>query len=391
VQVVLDVTPFYAEAGGQVGDTGLLSTATATLQVHSTTRPAPDIIVHHAQVLRGEITAGDRATARVDEARRLDIARNHSATHLLHRALRQVLGEHAAQSGSLVAPERLRFDFSHLAPLTPEQLEQVQAIVNAEIRANRPISTQVLHYDEALASGAIALFGEKYGDEVRAVSTEGFTTELCGGTHVQATGQIGLFLIVSESSIGSGLRRIEALTGRGAEAHVNATLKTLSAIGQAVSARAGEELERVRQLEAQVRELRRELHEAQQQLAARDVDRLLDLAESVGQTRVLAQVVAVPDVDALRDMVDRFRDKLGSAVVALGAVVEGRPLLIVGLTNDLVQKGLNAGKLAGDAARLMGGGGGGRPNMAQAGGRDADKLAEAVAAVAPAVKSALSA
>ncbi|MGI6377242.1 MAG: alanine--tRNA ligase [Anaerolineae bacterium] len=391
VQVVLDVTPFYAESGGQVGDTGLLSTATATLQVHNTTRPAPDIIVHHAQVLRGEITAGDRATARVDEARRLDIARNHSATHLLHRALRHVLGEHAAQSGSLVAPERLRFDFSHLAPLTPEQLEQVQTIVNAEIRANRPISTQVLHYDEALAAGAIALFGEKYGDEVRAVSTEGFTTELCGGTHVQATGQIGLFLIVSESSIGSGLRRIEALTGRGAEAHVNATLKTLSAIGQAVSARAGEELERVRQLEAQVRELRRELHEAQQQLAARDVDRLLDLAEAVGQIRVLAQVVAVPDVDALRDMVDRFRDKLGSAVVALGAVVEGRPLLIVGLTNDLVQKGLNAGKLAGDAARLMGGGGGGRPNMAQAGGRDADKLAEAVAAVASAVKSALSA
>jgi len=389
VQVVLDVTPFYAESGGQVGDTGLISTGAATLQVHNTTRPVPDVTVHHAQVLHGELTTGDRVKAQVDESRRLDIARNHSATHLLHRALRQVLGEHAAQSGSLVAPERLRFDFSHLAPLTAEQLEQVQAIVNAEIRANRPISTRVMRFDEALSAGAIALFGEKYGDEVRAVATEGFTTELCGGTHVQATGQIGLLLIVSESSVGSGLRRIEALTGRGAEAHINATLKTLTAIGQVVAARAGEELERVQQLEAQVRELRRELHEAQQQLAARDVDRLLDKAQLVGQARVLAEVVSVADMDALRGMADRFRDRLGSAVVALGAVIEERPLLVVGLTNDLVQKGLSAGKLAGDAARLMGGGGGGRPNMAQAGGRDPEKLAEAVASVVPAVKAAL--
>ncbi|NLX36794.1 MAG: alanine--tRNA ligase, partial [Chloroflexi bacterium] len=256
-------------------------------------------------------------------------------------------------------------------------------------RANRPISTRVMRFDEALSAGAIALFGEKYGDEVRAVATEGFTTELCGGTHVQATGQIGLLLIVSESSVGSGLRRIEALTGRGAEAHINATLKTLTAIGQVVAARAGEELERVQQLEAQVRELRRELHEAQQQLAARDVDRLLDKAQLVGQARVLAEVVSVADMDALRGMADRFRDRLGSAVVALGAVIEERPLLVVGLTNDLVQKGLSAGKLAGDAARLMGGGGGGRPNMAQAGGRDPEKLAEAVASVVPAVKAAL--
>jgi alanyl-tRNA synthetase len=391
VQVVLDVTPFYAESGGQVGDLGLLSTPTARLQVHNTTRPAPDIIVHHGQLLCGEITAGERVTAEVDQQRRLDIARNHTATHLLHRALRQVLGEHAAQSGSLVAPDRLRFDFGHLAPMTADEVEQVQAIVNAEIRANRPISTNVKSYDQALADGAIALFGEKYGDQVRVVSAEGYTTELCGGTHVQATGEIGLFLIVSESSIGSGLRRIEALTGRGAEAHVTATIATLHAVGQELGARSGEELERVREIEAQVRELRRELHKAQQQLAALDVDRLLDAAQEIGGAYVLAQVVEASDVDTLRGMVDRFRDKLGSSLVALGAVIEGRPMLVVGLTNDLMQRGLHAGKLAGDAARLMGGGGGGRPHLAQAGGRDADKLAEALANVMSQAKTQLSA
>jgi alanyl-tRNA synthetase len=391
VQVVLDVTPFYAESGGQVGDLGLLSTPTAKLQVHNTTRPAPDIIVHHGQLLCGEITAGERVTAEVDQQRRLDIARNHTATHLLHRALRQVLGEHAAQSGSLVAPDRLRFDFGHLAPMTADEVEQVQAIVNAEIRANRPISTNVKSYDQALADGAIALFGEKYGDQVRVVSAEGYTTELCGGTHAQATGEIGLFLILSESSIGSGLRRIEALTGRGAEAHVNATIATLHAVGQELGARSGEELERVREIEAQVRDLRRELHKAQQQLAALDVDRLLDAAQEISGAHVLAQVVEAGDVETLRGMVDRFRDKLGSSLVALGAVIEERPMLVVGLTNDLMQRGLHAGKLAGDAARLMGGGGGGRPHLAQAGGRDADKLAEAVANVMSQAKTQLSA
>jgi alanyl-tRNA synthetase len=391
VQVVLDVTPFYAESGGQVGDLGLLSTPTARLQVHNTTRPAPDIIVHHGQLLCGEITAGERVTAEVDQQRRLDIARNHTATHLLHRALRQVLGEHAAQSGSLVAPDRLRFDFGHLAPMTADEVEQVQAIVNAEIRANRPISTNVKSYDQALADGAIALFGEKYGDQVRVVSAEGYTTELCGGTHAQATGEIGLFLILSESSIGSGLRRIEALTGRGAEAHVNATIATLHAVGQELGARSGEELERVREIEAQVRDLRRELHKAQQQLAALDVDRLLDAAQEISGAHVLAQVVEAGDVETLRGMVDRFRDKLGSSLVALGAVIEERPMLVVGLTNDLMQRGLHAGKLAGDAARLMGGGGGGRPHLAQAGGRDADKLAEAVANVMSQAKTQLSA
>ena len=328
----------------------------------------------------------------MDQERRLDIARNHTATHLLHRALRQVLGEHAAQSGSLVAPDRLRFDFTHLASLTADEIAQVEAIVNAEMQGQPAgVHARSRAMTRPSGEGAIALFGEKYGDQVRVVSAEGFSTELCGGTHVQATGQIGLLLIVSESSIGSGLRRIEALTGRGAEAHVNATAAALRAVGQQLDARPGEELERARELEAQTRELRRDLHKAQQQLAALDVDRLLAATQEIGGVRVLAQVVEVSDVDTLRGMVDRFRDKLGSSLVALGAVIDERPLLVVGLTNDLVQRGLHAGNLAGEAARLMGGGGGGRPNLAQAGGREVDKLAAAVDSVMSRAKTLLSA
>jgi alanyl-tRNA synthetase len=391
VEIVLTATPFYAESGGQVGDTGELRTPGGHMVVTDTIKPVPDVIVHHGRVVEGRLAVGDAVMAAVDEERRLDIARNHTATHLLHRALRQVLGEHAAQAGSLVAPDRLRFDFSHLAPLTAEELRQVEEIVNAQIRADRPVKTNVSSFDEAVRGGAIALFGEKYGDVVRVVKVEGFTTELCGGTHLRATGEVGLFHILGESSVGAGIRRIEAVTGRGAESYLRERLETLSALADLLAAKPGEELQRCTAVVEQLREERRLVQDLQRQMAARSVDALVDQAVEVKGVRVLAAQVEAREVNALREMGDRFRDKLGSAVVALGAVINGRPLVVVAVTEDLVRRGLHAGKLAGATAGRMGGGGGGKPSMAQAGGKDASALSGALAAVPQLVADALNA
>ena len=391
VEVVLAATPFYAESGGQVGDRGELRGPNGRVLVNDTTRPIPDTIVHHGKVVEGRLAVGELVEAVVDRERRLDIARNHTATHLLHRALRQVLGEHAAQAGSLVAPDRLRFDFAHLAPLTAEELRQVEAIVNAQIRANLPVKTRIVPFEEAIKGGAVALFGEKYGDLVRVVSVEGFSAELCGGTHLKATGEIGLFLILGESSVGSGLRRIEAVTGRGAEAYVRERLETLRELGEILSAKPGEEVQRANALMAQLRELRHAVQELQRQLAAQSVESLLDRVVEVKGVKVLAAQVKVADVDGLREMGDRFRDKLGSAVVALGAVIDSRPLVVVAITEDLVRRGLHAGKLAGATAGYMGGGGGGKATMAQAGGKEVARLGEALAMVPRLVAEALKA
>jgi len=391
VEVVLAATPFYAESGGQVGDRGELRGPNGRVLVNDTTRPIPDTIVHHGKVMEGRLAVGELVEAVVDRERRLDIARNHTATHLLHRALRQVLGEHAAQAGSLVAPDRLRFDFAHLAPLTAEELRQVEAIVNAQIRANLPVKTRIVPFEEAIKGGAVALFGEKYGDLVRVVSVEGFSAELCGGTHLKATGEIGLFLILGESSVGSGLRRIEAVTGRGAEAYVRERLETLRELGEILSAKPGEEVQRANALMAQLRELRHAVQELQRQLAAQSVESLLDRVVEVKGVKVLAAQVKVADVDGLREMGDRFRDKLGSAVVALGAVIDSRPLVVVAITEDLVRRGLHAGKLAGATAGYMGGGGGGKATMAQAGGKEVARLGEALAMVPRLVAEALKA
>jgi alanyl-tRNA synthetase len=381
IEVVLDRTPFFAQSGGQVGDMGELRSISASVQVTDARKPLPDVVVLRGRVATGRLRVGDCLTASVDVERRLDIARNHTATHLLHRALRTVLGEHAAQSGSLVAPERLRFDFSHLAPMTEDELRRVEALVNEQVRADRPVSTRETDFDAAVKGGAIALFGEKYGDRVRVVQVEGYSSELCGGTHLQTTGQIGLFVIVAESSVGAGLRRIEALTGRGAEAYVREKLGLLGALGKALGARPGEELGELERQLAEARDQRRALQDIERQLAAVRVDALLAQAHDVAGVRVLAAEVQVADVNTLREMCDRFRDKLGSAVVALGALVDGRPMLVVAVTNDLFARGLHAGKLAGAAAARMGGGGGGKPSLAQAGGKDAAQLTQAVAAI----------
>jgi len=390
VEIVLAATPFYAEAGGQVADTGELLTADGRVEVTGVVRPVPEAIVHRGRVAQGSIAEGDQVRAIVDQERRLDIARNHTATHLLHRALRQVLGEHAAQSGSLVSPDRLRFDFSHLSPLSPDELRCVEAVVNARIRANLPVTVRQSSYDQAVEEGAVALFGEKYGDSVRVVSVEGYSSELCGGTHLEATGGIGSFLIVGESSVGAGLRRIEAVTGRGAEAYIRNRLDALELLGSVLSAKPGEEVERATALVEQLRAQRQTMQQLRRQIAGRDVDTLLRGAVEVKGARVLAAQVQVGDANTLREMCDRLRDRLGSSVVALGSLVNGRPLLVVGATQDLIARGIHAGKIASLAARRMGGGGGGRPNMAEAGGKDASRLPEALAAIPDLVAAALS-
>ncbi len=389
VEIVLERTPFYGESGGQVGDTGELTAEGVRVEVTDAVHPLPGLTAHRGKIVSGRLAVGDEVAAQVDIARRLDIARNHTATHLLHRALRQVLGEHAAQSGSFVGPDRLRFDFGHLSALTPEELLAVERIVNEQIRANRPVSATVMAYTEALSQGVVALFGEKYGDQVRVIRVQDFTAELCGGTHLTATGQIGSFIITSEASVGSGLRRIEAVTGRGADEYRRHQAALLGQVADALSAHPDEVVDKAQALVEQMRQQRRLIQQLQERLAGSQVDTLLDGAQTVDGIRVLAAKVDVQDVDALRQMADQLRDRLGSAVVALGAVIDGRPLLVVGLTDDAIRRGLNAGQLAGTAARRMGGGGGGRANMAQAGGKDAARLQEALETVVSMVSEAL--
>ena len=382
VEVVLDTTPFYAEAGGQVGDTGSIIGEEGEIEVTDTQSPLPDLIVHYGRVIRGQLKIGDTVEARVDSERRLDIARNHTATHLLHKALREVLGEHAQQSGSLVAPDRLRFDFPHLAALTPEELMEIERRVNAKIRENLPVTAQMMGYDEAIGMGAVALFGEKYGEVVRVVSIGDYTHELCGGTHLRATGEIGFFHIMGESSIGAGLRRIEAVTGRGAEEYVRQRLALLEAAAAEMQARPAEIKEKVASLLAEVQGQRKEIARLRRRLAKRDVEALLGRVEVVQGVKVLAAQVEAANMEMLREMSDWLRDKLGSGVIVLGAVMDERPGFVAAVTPDLVERGLHAGRLVKEVARVVGGGGGGRPTMAQAGGKDATKIGDALRLVA---------
>ncbi|MFQ6058366.1 MAG: alanine--tRNA ligase [Anaerolineae bacterium] len=387
VEVVLDQTPFYAEAGGQVGDTGrLVAQGGELIEVTDTRSPLPGLHVHYGRVGAGVVRVGMTVRAEVDEERRWDIMRNHTATHLLHKALREVLGEHARQAGSLVAPDHLRFDFTHLAALTPEELTKIEARVNAKIRENLPVTATHTSYEEAIRAGAVALFGEKYGDVVRMVSIDEYTRELCGGTHLQATGQIGFFRLVSEASVGAGLRRIEALTGRGAEEDVRQRLALLERTAAQLQAAPTEVEEKVAALLEEFQQQRKEIARLRRELARRQVEALLGdaLSPSRGQVeevqgvKVLAAQVEAADMDGLREMSDWLQDRLGSAVIVLGAVMKGRPGFVAAITPDLVERGLHAGKLVDQVARVTGGGGGGRPTMAQAGGKEADKIGEAL-------------
>ena len=378
--VVLESTPFYGEMGGQVGDTGEINGPSGRFIVTDTVRPTPDTIAHQGNMAEGRLEVGDEVVAVVDKERRFDIARNHTATHLLQAALRQVLGAEVQQRGSLVAPERLRFDFSYLTAMMPEEIQQVQEIVNAHIRQNLPVSAKDMAYREAVDQGAIALFDEKYGDTVRVVKSGEPTVsaELCGGTHVTATGEIGLFLITGESSIGSGMRRIEAVTGKGAERLVEQRFSGMEKIAQSVGSSPDDVEEKVSGMITELNAGQKQTLALERELSRMVAEDLLAKVEEVNGVKVLAEVVRPFPQQVLREMSDFLRDKLKSAVVVLGTVHGDRPSFLAAVTPDLVARGYNAGDIVKQVAQVAGGDGGGKATLAQAGGRDKDKLEEAL-------------
>ena len=378
--LILNTTPFYGEMGGQMGDTGEIIGFSGRFVVTDTLRFPPDIIVHQGHVAEGSLSEGDEVQAKVDKERRLDIARNHTATHLLQMALCQVLGEHVQQRGSLVTPDRLRFDFSHLIAMTPDEIIEVQRIINEEIRRNHIIRPEESSYKEAIATGAIALFDEKYGDVVRVVKIgePAVSTELCGGTHITATGEIGYLHIISESSIGSGLRRIEAVTGRGAEAYVNQRLHSLENIAQSLGTLSDGIQDKLSDIVSELDKERKQALALERELARKEAEALLAQAEVINGITVLSAKVSSSNQQVLREMADLLRDKLKSAVIVLGAVYEDRPVFLAAVTADLVDKGYNAGEIVKQVAKVAGGGGGGKASLGQAGGKYRDKLDEAL-------------
>ncbi|MDD5392182.1 MAG: alanine--tRNA ligase [Thiothrix sp.] len=377
-RVVLDHTPFYAESGGQVGDTGVLRASNGVFRV-TDTRKQGTTFIHVGTLESGEMTAGSTVTAEVDADRRQAIILNHSATHLMHAALRQVLGEHVEQKGSQVTPERLRFDFSQPDPVTSAQIAEVEAIVNREIRANAATLAQVMAMEDAVKSGAMALFGEKYGDEVRVLKI-GFSTELCGGCHVNRTGDIGLFKVVSESGVAAGIRRIEAVTGANALAWLNDVAGRLDSVARLLKGNAADVTDKLDTLLQKNRALEKELEQLKGKMASQAGSNLADQAVEIGGVRVLAANLEGADPKSLRDTVDQLKNKLGKAVVILAAIADGKVSLVAGVTKDETAN-IKAGELLGFVAGQIGGKGGGRPDMAQGGGTDAAALPAALASV----------
>jgi alanyl-tRNA synthetase len=387
-QVILDRTPFYAESGGQVGDQGALIAPHARFAVADTQKIGASY-AHLGKVESGELKVGDRVEAAVDAARRRATMLNHTATHLLHAALRKVLGGHVTQKGSLVAPDRLRFDFSHYAAVTPAELREVEHMVNAEIRANAPAETELMNYDAAVASGAMALFGEKYGDEVRVLRIGDFSTELCGGTHVGRAGDIGLFKITGESGVAAGIRRIEAVTGQGALDWVAQTDQVVRDLAALVKGSREDVEDKVRQLIERSRKLEKEVATLKSRLTSGQSRDLSQTAVDVAGVKVVATRLDGADAATLRTAVDQLKDKLKSAAIVLASVQEDdKVVLIAGVTPDQVKR-LKAGDLVNVVAQKIGGRGGGRPDMAQAGGNDPSKLDEALASVTPWVQATL--
>ncbi|MFQ5914942.1 MAG: alanine--tRNA ligase [Nitrospinota bacterium] len=373
VEVVLDQTSFYAEAGGQIGDRGVLENQELRFEVQDSQAPVPGYRLHIGVVRRGTLRVGDEVQARVDAERRTPTQLNHTATHLLHAALREVLGDHVKQAGSLVAPDRLRFDYTHFSAVTPRERGRIEEIVNRHIRQNAPVRWEELPIEEAMALGAMALFGEKYGETVRMVTVNAISKELCGGTHVSASGEIGLFKIVHEGSVGAGVRRIEAVTGPGALAYVRKEEEELARIGELLKASPLQAAEKVERLLEEQKDLERETRALRQRLSRGETEDMMSKAREIGGVRVLVARVEEPDPRNLRDLVDAFKGKLKSGIVVLGTEADGKAALASGVTKDLTKR-FHAGEILREAAQAVGGKGGGRPDMAQAGGKDAAKL-----------------
>ncbi len=377
--VVLDDTPFYAESGGQVGDSGILHSAHGIFAVEDTQKIQAAVFGHHGVVKTGKLGVGDVVSARVDTRARARTERNHSVTHLMHKALREVLGSHVQQKGSQVDPDKTRFDFVHNQPMSEAEIRKVEAIVNAEILANVATDARVMSIEEAQKTGAMMLFGEKYGDEVRVLDI-GTSRELCGGTHVKRTGDIGLFKILAESGVAAGVRRVEAVTGEGALAYVQQQEAQMQQVADAVKAQPQEAAMRIMQILDNVKAMERELARLKSKLAGAQGDDLVSQAVDCNGSKVLAALLEGADAAVLRETLDKLKDKLKSAAIVLAAVADGKVSLIAGVTPDLVGK-IKAGELVNMVAQQVGGKGGGRPDMAMAGGTQPEHLASALASV----------
>ena len=380
IELVAAKTPFYGEAGGQVGDRGRIYNEAFEMEVSDTIKAQNDIIIHRGKVVRGGISPGQTVTLSVDQEIRLAIARNHTATHLLHAVLRQVLGDHVRQSGSLVAPDRLRFDFTHFSALDFETLQEIENLVNYRIRQNTPLQVEELDADEAFKKGATALFEEKYGDRVRLVAIEDFSKELCGGTHTERTGDIGLLKIVSEGSVAAGVRRIEALTGKAALDYTQKTSWNLDTLAQLLKAKPEELPETIRKVVTKLKSLEKKIAGLKAKTAAKGSDRLLSEMKTVNGVSVLAQEVSADTPAALRDLADHLKEKIKSGIVVLGSKSKDKVLLVAVVTKEHLEK-YHAGQIVKQVAAVVGGSGGGRPDMAQAGGDRPEKLPEALAIV----------
>ena len=390
VEVILDKTPFYGESGGQVGDAGYLVKSSARVRIDDTKKAFNGLYIHIGEVEKGTISFGDCVKAEVDAERRKRIARNHSTTHLLHKALKEILGEHVNQAGSLVEPGKFRFDFTHFEAVTPAELKKIEVRVNEMILGNLDVETAVMSLEEARKTGAMALFGEKFGDSVRVVKMEDYSIELCGGTHLGSTAEAGICKIVAEGGIGAGLRRIEAVTGDGVMRYIAEKEALLAEVSAALKTSPHEVARRAEGIVRELKDKEKELETLQAKLARYESEGLMDQVRDIGGIRVLAAQVSAPDMDALRNMGDMLRDKLGSGVVVLGAVIEGKVNFVSMATRDLLGKGIHAGNIIREAAKVAGGGGGGRPDMAQAGGKDPGKTAEALEKVYDVIQNQIS-
>ncbi|MGA2731192.1 MAG: alanine--tRNA ligase [Syntrophobacteraceae bacterium] len=377
VELITAATPFYGAAGGQVGDTGVITGTSGKIVVSDTVKLPGNLIVHVGKVESGSFHAGDTVHLAVDAQLRKDTEIHHTATHILHRVLRNVLGDHAKQAGSLVAPDRLRFDFTHFATVTPEEQARIERLVNDEIRRNQQLSVRVMELEEALKTGAMALFEEKYGDRVRLVEIQGFSRELCGGTHTHWTGELGVFLIIQETGIAAGVRRIEALAGRHALEYINRHRQVLNHAAEALKAAPWEVAERIDKILAQQRQMEKELEAFKATAAGRRSADLFDQTEEIAGVRVLVTQIQADNPKILREINDKFKEKFAKGIAVLGAVSEGKVFLLAGVTQELTGR-LHAGNLIKEIVKEVGGSGGGRPDMAQAGGNRPDKLKDAL-------------